>query len=85
MPVRLARLLHQSCQLDWRDSKGPDLKKMFCPIHFSNNDYKKAKIEKKIGRIRLWVEDWGSLVQRRGGTEKSVGFFLDQVQGWSFL
>jgi hypothetical protein len=34
VPVRLVRLLHQSCQLDWRDSKGPDLKKNVLPDSF---------------------------------------------------
>jgi hypothetical protein len=34
--------------MDWRDSKVPDFKKMFHRVHFSNNDSKNAKIEKKI-------------------------------------
>jgi hypothetical protein len=46
-PVRLVRLLHKSHHMDWRDSKEVDLEKTFRRIYFSNNNLKKAKIEKK--------------------------------------
>jgi hypothetical protein len=51
--------MKESRQTDWRDSKGQDLEKTFRRVHFSNNDYKKARIEKNRshaheGRLLLY-------------------------------
>jgi hypothetical protein len=47
-PVRLARLLHQSRQTDWRDLKGSDLKKKRFAEFISRIMIKKGQNRKKI-------------------------------------
>jgi hypothetical protein len=49
--------------MDWRDSKMLDLEKTFRRVHFSNNNYKKAKIEKKILKARALFRHINSFCQ----------------------
>jgi hypothetical protein len=55
-PGHELRLLYKSCQMDWRNSQGPDLEINSCQIHFLIIILKKIKIGKKFGESK--VADW---------------------------